>query len=90
MIRCSRCKRENTPYFSAISIFGEGHYNESVYGFCQECTEALKKFFEQSDIDPDIDCNIFNKSEVHNNCTVEIWENSNTGKMSVGWYDNEK
>ena len=33
-----------------------------------------------------INCNIFNKREVHHNCTVEIWEHSNTGKISIGWY----
>lgn len=35
---------------------------------------------------PKIDCNIFDKCEIHHNCTVEIWENSKTGKISIGWY----
>ena len=34
------------------------------------------------------DANIYDKREVHNNCTVEIWENSVTGKVSIGWYRN--
>ena len=35
-----------------------------------------------------IDCNVFNKCEIHHNCTVEIWENTETGKISIGWYEN--
>ena len=33
--------------------------------------------------------NVFDKKEIIENCTVEIWENSVTGECSVGWYRNE-
>lgn len=33
--------------------------------------------------------NVFDECEVHHNCTVEIWRNSKTGKISIGWYENK-
>lgn len=32
--------------------------------------------------------NVYDECEVHENCTVEIWKNSTTGKISIGWYEN--
>ena len=32
--------------------------------------------------------NLYDECEVHENCTVEIWRNSKTGKISIGWYEN--
>lgn len=29
---------------------------------------------------------LYDIEEVHENCTVEVWKNSVTGEMSVGWY----
>ena len=37
-----------------------------------------------------IDSNVYDKCEIHHNCTVEIWENSTTGKISIGWYRESK
>jgi len=36
--------------------------------------------------------NVYDECEVHHNCTVEIWKNSKTGEVSIGWYEdgNEK
>ena len=39
---------------------------------------------------PLIDCNVYDKCEIHHNCTVEILENSVTGKVSIGWYRESK
>ena len=33
--------------------------------------------------------NVYDECEVHENCTVEIWRNSKTGKISIGWYENK-
>ena len=33
--------------------------------------------------------NLFNKQTIYTNCTVEIWENTYTGQVSIGWYLNE-
>lgn len=32
---------------------------------------------------------IYDEYEKHENCVVEIWRNSKTGEVSVGWYENE-
>ena len=33
--------------------------------------------------------NLFDVEETHPNCTVQIWKNSITGEVSVGWWPNE-
>ena len=37
-----------------------------------------------------VDTNLYNQEEVHDNCTVQILRNSYTGKISIGWYENQK
>jgi len=32
---------------------------------------------------------IYDIEEIHENCTVEIWKNSVTGEVSIGWYEGE-
>ena len=34
--------------------------------------------------------NVYDECEVHYNCVVEIWKNSKTGKISIGWYENNE
>ena len=34
--------------------------------------------------------NVYDEREIHENCTVEIWKNSTTGEISIGWYENGK
>lgn len=33
--------------------------------------------------------NLYNKETIYTNCTVQIWENTYTGEISIGWYPNE-
>ena len=33
-----------------------------------------------------IETNLYNKSTIYTNCTVEVWENTETGETSIGWY----
>ena len=35
----------------------------------------------------DDDC--FDLIETHLNCTVEVWRNTRTGEVSVGWYKSD-
>ncbi len=35
--------------------------------------------------DENIQLNLFNKSTLYTNCTVEVWENTITGEVSWGW-----
>jgi hypothetical protein len=32
------------------------------------------------------DVRIFDEEEIYENCTVQIWSNSVTGKVSIGWW----
>lgn len=36
------------------------------------------------------DIPIYDKETRHENCTVQILENTKTGKISIGWWENEK
>ena len=38
----------------------------------------------------EIETGIFDIEEIHHNCTVVIWRNSQTGEESIGWYENEE
>ena len=37
----------------------------------------------------EIETNLFNKETIYTNCTVQVWENTITGEVSVGWFPNE-
>ena len=38
----------------------------------------------------DVKSNIYDKSTIYTNCTVEVWENTATGETSIGWYRTEE
>lgn len=33
--------------------------------------------------------NIYDEEEIHENCTVQILRNSQTGETSIGWWEND-
>ncbi len=38
----------------------------------------------------EVDTELYDREEIHPNCTVQVWTNSYTGKTSVGWWPNER
>jgi hypothetical protein len=55
--------------------------------------------YEDTGMEPDeidrmkqreIEVNIYDREEIHENCTVQVLTNSVTGAVSVGWWDNEE
>lgn len=47
--------------------------------------------YEDTGLKPDeIEINIFDIEEIHENCTVQVLTNSVTGEVSVGWWENEE
>lgn len=30
--------------------------------------------------------NLYDKEEIHHNCTVQVWTNTATGQTSIGWW----
>lgn len=44
---------------------------------------------QQGSNDGAVEINIFDECEIHENCTVEIWRNSKTGEVSIGWWEND-
>lgn len=45
---------------------------------------------EPDEIDREIEVNIYDREEIHENCTVQVLTNSVTGEVSVGWWENEE
>lgn len=37
----------------------------------------------------DIECNFFDREEIHPDCTVQVLTNTVTGEVSVGWFENK-
>lgn len=37
-----------------------------------------------------VQTNIFDIEEIHENCTVQVWRNSVTGEVSIGWWENDE
>ena len=35
------------------------------------------------------ECNLFDEEEIIEHCTVQIWKNSHTGQVSIGWIKEE-
>ncbi len=82
MVCDERHKAEHGHY--AVGCAYQSFDNE----YCPYVLKALKKIKTKPKIK--VDVNIYDKCEIHHNCTVEIWENSATGKVSVGWYKNKE
>lgn len=62
---------------------------------------ALRKLarYEDTGLEPDeidrvkqreIEVGIFDREEIHYNCTVQVLNNSVTGEVSVGWWENKE
>lgn len=41
-------------------------------------------------VDEEIHMSVYDQEEIHPNCTVQVWMNSFTGDVSIGWWDNEE
>lgn len=61
-----------------------GKYHDAHKGACDNCRwkPGKKKV--------DVETNIYDEEELHQNCTVQILRNSVTGEVSVGWWENEE
>lgn len=55
--------------------------------------------YESTGLEPDeidrvkqreIEVGIYDREEIHENCTVQVLTNSVTGEVSVGWWENEE
>ena len=62
---------------------------------------ALRRLarYEDTGLEPDeiertkqseIEVNIYDREEIHENCTVQVLTNSVTGAVSVGWWEEEE
>lgn len=36
-----------------------------------------------------VNVEVYDEEEIHENCTVQVWRNSQTGATSIGWWENE-
>jgi hypothetical protein len=62
------------------------------YGLFAEktCPYFAEPLLPESPVTPAvIKTGIYDIEEIHPNCTVQIWRNSQTGEESIGWWPNE-
>ena len=53
--------------------------------------EALRKLARYEDSEQVVfGIGFFDQEEIHENCTVQILTNSETGQTSVGWWENKE
>lgn len=89
---CSQCgKPQHTPVAKTLKEF------EKENPFCHWCgadmrpettAENTPTIFTNGQI-VDVDLNLYDQEEIHDNCTVQILRNSYTGAVSVGWWEND-
>ena len=60
---------------------------DAGYNYCTDCMSTCKDALSKEVTVTEI--NIFDKSEIHTDCTVEILTNSITGETSIGWWEND-
>jgi len=53
------------------------------------CRRFLTMYAKDTDSFTELEPNIYDIEEVHENCTVQVPKNSVTGAVSVGWWENE-
>lgn len=73
--RCSACRTDFCLY--------EGTPQENEWNFCPNCGADMRGKSTK------VETNIFDEEEIHENCTVQILKNSQTGEISVGWWEND-
>ena len=62
---------------------------DSRYGYLLFVFDAIVSDYVGDGMNEEIYANnVYDECEVHHNCTVEIWKNSKTGEVSIGWYEN--
>ena len=66
---------------------------KELAGVCKNCELEFYKHqlfaLQKENEKRKVITNLFDKEEIIENCTVQIWSNSHTGETSVGWWRNE-
>ena len=78
---CRNCHHREVCYKLKNISEGKKEYRD-YFGREVMCPD-LKEVFE-------VDTNIYDKATIYDDCTVQILENTVTGKVSVGWWRNDK
>ena len=72
---------------------------DEIKALAREAAEALDTLYElerqrlafTGDFrDPQVEIPIYDREEIHHNCTVQVLRNSITGQTSVGWWKEEE
>ncbi len=64
------------------------HFNSTDNGmFTIGIQQAVDDYFKRA-TDYPVKTSLYDEQERHENCTVEIWRNSLTGEVSIGWWKN--
>ncbi len=52
------------------------------------CRKFITEFAKETEPFQELEINVYDEEEIHENCTVQILRNSITGKTSIGWWEN--
>lgn len=71
---------------SEVEVVEEALEKETVWSRqkIEQLQDELNKSREKQ-----IRTSLYDKEEIHRNCTVHILSNSVTGEQSIGWFDND-
>ena len=88
--KCTRCHKEFTGLYTdnGAVIFACRTFKR--YELCGECRDKLEEWI-RGDIKPyPMEVSFYDKEETHENCTVQVLTNTETGDVSVGWWEGTK
>lgn len=74
---------DDDPYFLVYDDGIWAQYSASFY-------EPLEPDEIDSMKQCEVEVDIYDREEIHENCTVQVLTNSVTGAVSVGWWENEE
>lgn len=89
-VGCIHCDQE---YDGSCMLMKKMYYDTYAEQFANCPIIAIANAYEVVEVDNDgntqnVSVRIFDVEELHENCTVQVLENSITGDVSIGWWEN--
>ena len=84
---CPFCGGEARRYFGKNDFHGIvcKKCAAKIYGYASQGA-ATRAWNKRVPATIATEINLFDKEEIHHNCTVQVWTNTATGQTSIGWW----
>ena len=76
--------------FDCSSEYCKNHGERCVGKYADHLLANGVTFATDANVGSKVETNVFDREEVHHNCTVQILRNSVTGEQSIGWWYEEQ